>query len=672
MRRAASPAGAAPRLALAAALALCCAATAAAARAASFVVEKGSLRIRAPAHIAGAYDTAVGDFGVPLYGGTLGGTVLYNSSNGLGCREFDSPLPAGDLPTVLLVDRGDCFFVEKASYAQRAGAKALIVTDHTEEPLLTMAVPEDRPEVAALVPEITIPVVLVTKARRQLSTEQTAAGERIKSVLQAGGSQAEVEVELDWSDSIAHPDARVEWELWFTAQDGCGQACDSMRAFFPAFKDAAEALEREQHTLFTPHVMTRACSAWSQRSRVRSRLHPRREVLRGDVGTAAVHQEVQRRPAALLLLLLLPPLRPNPLPVESPAVQVVEQNKRHLCAFDALNNTQHEAWRWWDYAAGFAAACTMAAGRFDAGCAEEVMRAAGVDVTAVNACMGPSDADRPHPIMEAQVAAQADEARSGRGRVILLPTVVINADQYRGSLAAPAVLRALCAGFSEGSEPPICLTGGLNVDECAAGTDQCWRDGPEGRLSACVDTFRGYVCRCPPGKRGAGDGRSCADVDECALGIAGCDQLCVNTPGSYRCECRAGYTLHGGQGAPGMCLPNSLSPSRLPAWLLAILVVASVVAVSVAGLFAYRWRLRREMQAEIRSIMREYLPLGEGAAAAAEAAEMRQSLLPQGGRGPFKGGGGGGGGSGARGSGVEAAGQERDEEEGGGSPRRLH
>ena len=48
------------------------------------------------------------------------------------------------------------------------------------------------------------------------------------------------------------------------------------------------------------------------------------------------------------------------------------------------------------------------------------------------------------------MAAQADEARSGRGRVILLPTVVINADQYRGSLAAPAVLRALCAGFSEG------------------------------------------------------------------------------------------------------------------------------------------------------------------------------------------------------------------------------
>jgi hypothetical protein len=36
----------------------------------------------------------------------------------------------------------------------------------------------------------------------------------------------------------------VEWELWFTTQDACGQACNSTRAFFSAFKATAEALER--------------------------------------------------------------------------------------------------------------------------------------------------------------------------------------------------------------------------------------------------------------------------------------------------------------------------------------------------------------------------------------------------------------------------------------------
>ena len=33
------------------------------------------------------------------------------------------------------------------------------------------------------------------------------------------------------------------------------------------------------------------------------------------------------------------------------------------------------------------------------------------------------------------------------------------------------------------------------------------------------------------------------DIDECALGTHGCDQTCTNTPGSYTCSCRSGYTL---------------------------------------------------------------------------------------------------------------------------------
>ena len=33
------------------------------------------------------------------------------------------------------------------------------------------------------------------------------------------------------------------------------------------------------------------------------------------------------------------------------------------------------------------------------------------------------------------------------------------------------------------------------------------------------------------------------DQDECGAGISCCDQMCVNTPGSYTCGCRAGFTL---------------------------------------------------------------------------------------------------------------------------------
>ena len=35
------------------------------------------------------------------------------------------------------------------------------------------------------------------------------------------------------------------------------------------------------------------------------------------------------------------------------------------------------------------------------------------------------------------------------------------------------------------------------------------------------------------------------DDDECYSANAGCEQLCINTPGSYHCSCRSGYTKIG-------------------------------------------------------------------------------------------------------------------------------
>ena len=38
--------------------------------------------------------------------------------------------------------------------------------------------------------------------------------------------------------------------------------------------------------------------------------------------------------------------------------------------------------------------------------------------------------------------------------------------------------------------------------------------------------------------------RLCIDVDECQVNNAGCEQLCVNEKGSFRCECNTGYMTH--------------------------------------------------------------------------------------------------------------------------------
>ena len=64
----------------------------------------------------------------------------------------------------------------------------------------------------------------------------------MKAVLQAAAGAA-LSVELDWTESIVHPDARVEWGAWLSTNDG-GQACSAQKAFLQSFRDTAESLEK--------------------------------------------------------------------------------------------------------------------------------------------------------------------------------------------------------------------------------------------------------------------------------------------------------------------------------------------------------------------------------------------------------------------------------------------
>ncbi len=66
-----------------------------------------------------------------------------------------------------------------------------------------------------------------------------------------------------------------------------------------------------------------------------------------------------------------------------------------------------------------------------------------------------------------------------------------------------------------GARAQVCLAGGLEVNECLGESHGCWS---RGNASACVDTFRGYVCQCPEGAHLKTEGlqpRTCAG---CAAG----------------------------------------------------------------------------------------------------------------------------------------------------------
>uniref|UniRef100_A0A0E0BN06 Uncharacterized protein n=1 Tax=Oryza glumipatula TaxID=40148 RepID=A0A0E0BN06_9ORYZ len=76
-----------------------------------FVVEKNSLKVTSPSDMKGTYECAIGNFGVPQYGGTMVGVVAYPKANKKACKSFDDfdisyKAKPGSLPTFLLVDRG--------------------------------------------------------------------------------------------------------------------------------------------------------------------------------------------------------------------------------------------------------------------------------------------------------------------------------------------------------------------------------------------------------------------------------------------------------------------------------------------------------------------------------------------------------------------------------------
>ncbi|KAK2352463.1 Vacuolar-sorting receptor 1 [Trifolium repens] len=589
-----------------------------------FVVEKNNLKITSPKSLRGIYECAIGNFGVPKYGGTMIGTVVYPKYNQNGCTKFndaDTSLGSkpGSFPTFVLVDRGDCYFTLKAWNAQIGGAAAILVADDRVEPLITMDTPEEGNGATNddYIEKITIPSALISKS----------LGDNIKSALASG---AMVNVNLDWREALPHPDERVEYELWTSSNDECGPKCESEINFLKGFKGAAQLLEQKGFTRFTPHYITWYCpEAFILSQQCKSQC-----INNGRYCAPDPEQDFSRG---------------------YDGKDVVIQNLRQACFFKVANESG-KPWKWWDYVTDFAIRCPMRAKKYTEECSDQVAKSLGVDMNKIKDCIGDLNADVENPILKAEQDAQIGQG--SRGDVTILPTLVINNRQYRGKLSKAAVLKAICASFQETTEPSICLTPDMETNECLANNGGCWKD-KAANITACRDTFRGRVCecpivqnvkfvgdgythceasgplrcainnggcwqgsqggraysaciddhtkgcKCPPGFKGDGV-HSCEDVDECKEKLAcQCPECaCKNTWGSYECRCSNGlfYVRES-----DMCIGKysaSVSSGGFVWMLILILGIGGV-----GGYAFYKYRIQRYMDYEIRAIMAQYMPL---------------------------------------------------------------
>ncbi|KAL8540452.1 hypothetical protein ACS0TY_001887 [Phlomoides rotata] len=413
-----------------------------------FVVEKNSLRVTSPDSIKGTHDSAIGNFGIPQYGGSMAGTVVYPKDNQKGCKSFDDfgisfKAGAGAMPNFVLVDRGDCFFALKVWNAQNAGAAAVLVADGIDEALITMDSPEEDRAAAKYMSNITIPSALVDKS----------FSGKLKEAIRRGDM---VNVNLDWRESVPHPDDRVEYELWTNSNDECGFKCDMLMEFVKDFKGAAQILEKGGYTQFTPHYITWYC--------------PQAFTISKQCKSQCINHG---RYCA-----------PDPEQDFSSGYEgkdVVLENLRQLCVFRVANETK-KPWMWWDYVTDFQIRCPMKEKKYNKECAEGVIKSLGIDLKKVEKCLGDPDADSENPVLKEEQDAQV--GKGSRGDVTILPTLVVNNRQYRGKLERGAVLKALCSGFEETTEPSVCLSGDVETNECLDNNGGCWQD-KTANITAC-------------------------------------------------------------------------------------------------------------------------------------------------------------------------------------------
>jgi hypothetical protein len=146
-------------------------------------------------------------------------------------------------------------------------------------------------------------------------------------------------------------------------------------------------------------------------------------------------------------------------------------NLRSLC-FAREARERGQPWLWFDFVERLGDECRMGDGNFTAECAQKVFGAvAGPAVgspegRAAWAACADAAGSGPLPLLDKELAAQTGQ---GEGAVAILPTIRINGKQYRGNLEAGSVLRAVCAAFPSGAEPPVCLERWVSEDECAEG-----------------------------------------------------------------------------------------------------------------------------------------------------------------------------------------------------------
>ena len=122
----------------------------------------------------------------------------------------------------MVIDRLDCYFVDKVEYAQALGASGVIICDWIPEHLFTMWMPQEWTD------DIDIPSVLLgynncKTLMKHLGVQNWDPSGLFTSkhmTYPTPGQMNWTIATIEWG--LPHPDDKVEWQLWTSSNDYLG------------------------------------------------------------------------------------------------------------------------------------------------------------------------------------------------------------------------------------------------------------------------------------------------------------------------------------------------------------------------------------------------------------------------------------------------------------------
>jgi PA domain len=387
-------------------------------------------------------------FGIPPYGGSIQEKLYYTVNSLCGYnvntldgfpveKDSDGNTKPWQSPFILMVDRGECTFVQKVRNAQRAGAAGVLIADTSCicgredcQQDSSVACEQQEPIMAddGSGADITIPSFLVFK--------QDA--DKIKKTLM---DNQQIRVEMSFS--VPAPDSHVEYALWTTPSDVIS------KQFLQSFSTAAEALKGEAY--FTPQMYIYDGT------------------IAGCRGASGINVCVSLCTNTGRYCATDPD---GDLNEGVSGSDVIAESLRRICIWNKYGSGDGVGTIWWSYVKSFITQCDDSdqPNKYtDSACISNAMTVAGVDPRVVDSCFSESGgltADGPNIELEKMLR---NKDVSG---VVIIPSLFVNQAPVRGAMSFGNVFRAVCAGYSSGSEPKICKSCMNCNDE-----QSCVRDG---------------------------------------------------------------------------------------------------------------------------------------------------------------------------------------------------